>query len=701
IHTLSDQSRALDANIMSAVRRQQDRRQRERIANESTNDGEEGYTRRSQVTLNNRNDGSSSSSPPGGLDPGLRQMIERTTAQSAQNESIPLLSRYTESRNRISTGYGGNNQEYMPDLQGESYNNNDNNTQRNSSIANIGRDRWRRILVTMPENTTNTEYTSRTLQPRQRSSGTSQPAPTPRSSERSRVTPTTSFLTNHSFALESANPRGSEPRHRPRAGPEEFLRTSEPSGGISYDSIRNRAAMMRRYQDIRDRVRHEFPWDHENADSDDIGTDSNSQWSITVRNNDESESNSSSNNSTGNESDDMEEYVAANINAGISSEEVFMDMIMSGTSGDTTGPMRGTSTINPNPMGSRGTYVRGSDSSRLLPSDLQIPTSINPSLLSSDGIINLDRLQSYINRTATQRLEEKRSAISNSSSNEDVVKIVPMIHRPWRRPQPWTPNIFHTEFSGEESRATPFYSEQQTMKMSHHFSLLPFRFVSSDGGQKGPNGFECALKNNSKIYTSNKNRNVNIKLAFAPNHLDNKRHGNKDSASTSALQRSQHQRAFCVLEQISILSTNKIETPCTEAMIFVSNTNHSIDSLDIYDNFTFHDYEKLVCDIKKRGIGKDKKPLPDPLPVAYFWLSEEIGYSQTQTLKSGRGCAYVYIKLLRPCWNTEMDYELPYGRRGSAARSRRTNRPPENISLEYIEFKGHFGPRSFPTATLA
>ncbi|KAJ1679833.1 hypothetical protein EV182_001239 [Spiromyces aspiralis] len=114
-------------------------------------------------------------------------------------------------------------------------------------------------------------------------------------------------------------------------------------------------------------------------------------------------------------------------------------------------------------------------------------------------------------------------------------------------------------------------------------------------------------------------------------------------------------------------------------MVFVSNNDLPLNSLDKYHDCTFEDYERLVREIKAQPVGT---PLPDPLPVAYFWLSQEFGYVQSQTLEVGRGCAYVYLKLLRS--------DSPFG-----------NRDGNVISLRYIHLEGYYGPQSFPTVSLA
>ncbi|KAJ2401295.1 hypothetical protein GGI23_001495 [Coemansia sp. RSA 2559] len=111
--------------------------------------------------------------------------------------------------------------------------------------------------------------------------------------------------------------------------------------------------------------------------------------------------------------------------------------------------------------------------------------------------------------------------------------------------------------------------------------------------------------------------------------------------------------------------------PCCELMVFASSKRCHFSEFTRYDGYTFEKYERLVSRVEKGRVA-----LNDPIPVAYFWLSEEEEYQQMQILPHGVCCKYLYLKLLR---------------------GRSSN---QRMSLRFIRVFGWNGPRAFAETTI-
>ncbi|KAJ2390811.1 hypothetical protein GGI05_003122 [Coemansia sp. RSA 2603] len=110
-------------------------------------------------------------------------------------------------------------------------------------------------------------------------------------------------------------------------------------------------------------------------------------------------------------------------------------------------------------------------------------------------------------------------------------------------------------------------------------------------------------------------------------------------------------------------------------MVFASSRRLNFSELRKYDNFTFAQYESLS---KQIGIETAKgNHIPDPRPIAYFWMEYEESYKQLQILPQGITCRYLYIKMIR-------------GRGDNKA-----------MSLKYIRVYGWDGPRAFSESALS
>ncbi|KAF9183190.1 hypothetical protein BGZ51_004192 [Haplosporangium sp. Z 767] len=183
---------------------------------------------------------------------------------------------------------------------------------------------------------------------------------------------------------------------------------------------------------------------------------------------------------------------------------------------------------------------------------------------------------------------------------------------------------------------------------------LKFDMYYADGGEfNAAHSVENVLKNDSSVYCSRRQANINICLKLSEPH-----------------------RTFVLTQFKAKAPTTGFTAPCKEGLIFISHEPIALEKTALFDNMTREHYEEYMERINQgsrfshllKNHGSDADAL---LPAAFFQLN---GPEETCTLdfnpnRSGR---YVLIKLLR---------------------SRCTNslQRPENIDLQYLGLIGKLG----------
>ncbi|KAJ2891559.1 hypothetical protein IWW38_003568 [Coemansia aciculifera] len=235
-----------------------------------------------------------------------------------------------------------------------------------------------------------------------------------------------------------------------------------------------------------------------------------------------------------------------------------------------------------------------------------------------------------------------------------------MVRQPWNNDIAWSPYIYQQPAPNSalgDVGETCWRIKQHTLtasfrEQSHLYSVhssikeLPLRFLSTnddlDSSNSHPRNMLC---NNVAGYRTTRTSDVAVELCF-----ESGRH--------------------CVVERIFVQSVMP-RPRCTQLMVFASSRRYGLDELSKYDGFTFADYEQLARSVKDLS-GR----LPDPLPVAFFWLTHEDKYRQIQVLPRGVNCKYLYVKLL--C-------------------SDRTN---QKMGIRNFRVYGWSGPRSFSESAM-
>ncbi|KAJ2747363.1 hypothetical protein GGI20_000614 [Coemansia sp. BCRC 34301] len=206
-----------------------------------------------------------------------------------------------------------------------------------------------------------------------------------------------------------------------------------------------------------------------------------------------------------------------------------------------------------------------------------------------------------------------------------------IVRQPWNADIAWSPFIYQqptpnsilgdireTYQSIKHNTLLEAFRERSSLYSVHSLiGELPLGFLSTnDDYESGSSNPSNMLRTNSAAYITTDTSNVNVELRF-----ESGRH--------------------CVIERIFVQSAF-LKPRCTEVMVLASSRRCNLDELKKYDGFTFSHYEQLAHLIKSQS-----GHLPDPLPIAYFWLSFEDNYSQIQVLSRGISCKYLYVKMLR------------------------------------------------------
>ncbi|KAJ1962875.1 hypothetical protein GGI12_002387 [Dipsacomyces acuminosporus] len=240
-----------------------------------------------------------------------------------------------------------------------------------------------------------------------------------------------------------------------------------------------------------------------------------------------------------------------------------------------------------------------------------------------------------------------------------------IVRQTWNKDQAWKPHVYQEAVPNINNGVVPnaYQRERQlnlpgtTTERYRSFSVNPsihmLEFDCTNADDMGHGSVNNIFTADRSLFITTRSKNVNLELSFI---------------SDQGLPHSRH----CIVERIMIQSSMS-RPPCTELMVFASSRRCGFSELAKYDNFTFAKYEALVRKIERRG---QKVKLDDPLPIAYFWLSEEDRYKQMQALPQGKACKYIYIKMLRG------------------------HQPGQAMSLRHIRVFGWTGPCSFSEASI-
>ncbi|KAJ1993947.1 hypothetical protein GGI25_001847 [Coemansia spiralis] len=226
-----------------------------------------------------------------------------------------------------------------------------------------------------------------------------------------------------------------------------------------------------------------------------------------------------------------------------------------------------------------------------------------------------------------------------------------LVHQPWNAGVAWKPYVYQQPVANSlaqvrnaneafRHRALPGMDADRSKYyiVSSGVHALPLECTSADDW--GRNTVDNIFSLTTSAYISTRPRNVHLELSL---------------------------NSCCVVERILIRSS-MTSPPCCELMVFASTRRCSFDELSRFDDFTFAKYEQAAMN---GGFG-----LAEPLPIAYFWLSEEEEYHQLQILPQGVCCKYLYLKLLRGM------------------------RPSRLMSLRLVRVYGWSGSRAFSDTTI-
>ncbi|KAI8325509.1 hypothetical protein GQ54DRAFT_295347 [Martensiomyces pterosporus] len=292
------------------------------------------------------------------------------------------------------------------------------------------------------------------------------------------------------------------------------------------------------------------------------------------------------------------------------------------------------------------------------------PISGGPEMLISNmNSATLRALGANLSAANARRARATASLSRRGASSRPQASLI--VRQAWNKERAWKPHIYQEPVPNINLGVVPnAYQRERQFNMpgawtdtSRQFSVNPaihvLDFDCTNADDMGRGSLNNLFAADKSMFVTTRAANVNLELAFIPD------------------QGSAHTR-HCVVERILIQSP-LARPPCTELMVFASSRRCSFSELARYDDYTFAKYEKLAKRIERLG---NNASLDDPLPIAYFWLSEEEGYKQLQCLPQGKACKYVYVKMLR----------------GQV--------PGQPMSLRLIRIFGWQGPRSFSEAAI-
>ncbi|KAJ2520367.1 hypothetical protein GGI11_002314 [Coemansia sp. RSA 2049] len=245
-----------------------------------------------------------------------------------------------------------------------------------------------------------------------------------------------------------------------------------------------------------------------------------------------------------------------------------------------------------------------------------------------------------------------------------------VVRQPWNKETvPWRPYVYQQPLPNINSSASsniqvrnaadgykhqtlPGTDSDRTKEYSVHSGVRVLPVDCTNADDMGRGTLDNMFTTNSTLYITSRTENVHLELSLAQ--------------PTAQLQ-------HCVIERILVRSS-MASPPCCELMAFASSRRCTFSEFARYDDFTFEKYERLAS--KFQGNGAGHLPVDDPVPIAYFWLSEEEEYQQLQILPQGMCCRFLYLKLLR----------------GRA--------PNQRMSLRLVRVFGWCGPRAFAETTI-
>ncbi|KAJ2875969.1 hypothetical protein GGH93_001174 [Coemansia aciculifera] len=224
------------------------------------------------------------------------------------------------------------------------------------------------------------------------------------------------------------------------------------------------------------------------------------------------------------------------------------------------------------------------------------------------------------------RLQSSSRTPSTTGAHSSVI-----VRQPWNTDHAWSPYIYQepvpnsalgglrATYQGAKDHTLPGTGLERSRLYSMHSSIAELRLnylSTNDDYTRSGSHPRNMLRTSTAFYTTASRSNVHIELCFEPD-----RH--------------------CVVERIFVQAPTS-KPRCTELMVFASNRRCSLEELSKYDDFTFAQYEMLAQDIKSHP-----DHLPDPMPIAYFWLAYEDRYKQIQILPRGVTCKHLYVVMLR------------------------------------------------------
>ncbi|KAJ2235207.1 hypothetical protein H4R99_001462 [Coemansia sp. RSA 1722] len=238
------------------------------------------------------------------------------------------------------------------------------------------------------------------------------------------------------------------------------------------------------------------------------------------------------------------------------------------------------------------------------------------------------------------------------------------VRQHWNEDRVWEPYIYKqlVPNSVDLLRDTQNEAKQDFVRgLGHEYSRLycvhsqvrPLYTECSNADDMGRGTLNNIFSSGRSLFITSRPENVNLELTFSPDHALTK---------------------HCVVERILIQSSRALHTPCTEIMVFASSRRCNFAELKQYDNYTFAQYEKLSANLGAKN--KSGMEIPDPRPIAYFWLEHEESYKQLQLLPQGVTCKYLYFKMLRGPKNSKV------------------------MSLRTVRVYGWDGPRAFSESAL-
>ncbi|KAJ2557984.1 hypothetical protein EV175_001026 [Coemansia sp. RSA 1933] len=235
-----------------------------------------------------------------------------------------------------------------------------------------------------------------------------------------------------------------------------------------------------------------------------------------------------------------------------------------------------------------------------------------------------------------------------------------VIRQPWNKTTiPWRPYVYQQPLPNSNAQvrnvterykhhALPGTDADKTNEYQVHSGVRTLPVDCTNADDMGRGTLDNMFTTNSTLYITSGHENVHLELSLA--------------SQESAPQHS-------VVERILVRSS-MASPPCCELMVFASSRRCNFSEFARYNGYTFEKYERLAAKVASGGTVKD------PIPIAYFWLSEEEEYQQMQILPHGVCCKYLYLKLLR---------------------GRSSN---QRMSLRLVRVFGWNGPRAFAEATM-